>query len=153
MGRYSRIHLGPARKNDPQVLELAAAAEIKPGSLLVITAGEFALAAATTVGKVWLAQENYLSQRSVDTVYAADERVLGLEMQDDTLYAAIIATGVNVTAIGAALTPAASGKLALASTGDLIVAYADEVYNNDTGSDQLIRIRPAGSQSYLSAAA
>lgn len=153
MGRYSRIHLGPARKNDPQVMELAAAAAIQPGCLIVVSAGEFALAGASTVGKVWIAQENYLAQKGVDDAYAADERVIGLEMQADTLYAAVIATGTNVTAVGTPLTPAANGKLAIASTSDLVVAYADEVYNNNTGSDQLIRIRPAGSQSYLSAGA
>lgn len=153
MGRYSKIILGPARKNDPQVLEFPAAASTKPGCLVVVTAGKFALAGAATVGKVWLAQENYLSMQGVDTAYDTDDRVLGIEMQDDVIYAARIATGVNITAVGTALTPAANGMLGIASTSDLVVAYADEVFNNNTGTDQLIRIRPAGSQSYLSAGA
>lgn len=162
MGRYSKIILGPARKNDPQVLEFEASAAIKPGCLVVITAGKFALAGAATVGKVWLAQENYLAMKGVDDSYAAPvagppaipgDRVIGIEMQDDVMYAARIATGVNITAAGTALTPAANGMLGIASTSDLVVAYADEVFNNNTGTDQLIRIRPAGSQSYLSAGA
>lgn len=161
MARYSRIHLGPARKNDPQVREAEAGAAILPGSLLVLTAGRFALAGATTVGKVWLAQENYLAMKGVDTAYAAyaagppvvrGDTVLGLEMQDDTHYAARVATGVNITAVGTALTPAANGTLGIAATGDLIVAYSDEIFNNNTGASQLVRIRPAASASYLSAA-
>jgi hypothetical protein len=163
MGRYSRIHLGPARKNDPQVREAEAAASsaIKPGTLLVLSGGRFANASATTIGKVWLAQENYLAQKGVDVAYAPyvagppvvrGDTVIGLEMQDDSHYAARIATGVNITAVGTALTPAANGMLGIAATSDLVVAYADEVYNNNTGTDQLIRIRPAASASYLSAA-
>lgn len=155
MARYSRIHLGPARRNDPQVREaIAGAAGIVPGNLVVLSSGEFVNAGAATVGKVWLAQENYLAQKGVDVAYAADDdTVIGLELEDDTHYAARVATGVNITAVGTALTPAANGTLGIASTGDLIVAYSDEIYNNDTGSTQLVRIRPAGSGSYLSAAA
>lgn len=161
MGRYSKIHLGPARKNDPQVFEAEAGAVITPGCLVVLSTGRFVLAGATTVGKVWLAQENYLSQKAVDQTYAAyaagppvirGDIVLGLELQEDCIYAARIATGVNITAVGTALTPGANGTLGIASTSDLVVAYSDEVYNNDTGASQLIRIRPAGSASYLSAA-
>lgn len=161
MGRYSRIHLGPARRNDPQVHEAEAGAAIKPGTLIVLSSGRFVNASATTVGKVWLAQENYLAQKNVDASYAAyaagppvvrGDRVLGLELEDDTLYAARIATGVNITAVGVALTPAANGMLGIAATSDLVVAYSDEVYNNNTGTDQLLRIRPAASASYLSAA-
>jgi hypothetical protein len=161
MGRYNKIHLGPARKNDPQVFEAEAGAAITPGCLVVLSSGRFVLAGATTVGKVWLAQENYLLQRTVDQAYTAfsagppevvGDRVLGLEMQDDCLYAARIANGVNITAVGTALTPAANGTLGIAATSDLVVAYADEIFNNNTGATALIRIRPAGSASYLSAA-
>ena len=88
----------------------------------------------------------------MDTDWAQDSLAIGIEMEDDHLYAARIANSVNITAVGTPLTPAANGTLGIASTSDLIVAYSDEVYNNNSGSEQLIRIRPAGSQSYLSAA-
>lgn len=152
MARYNKILLGPGRKNDPQVKELLANVALKPGRLAIITSGKFALAAATTIGKVWLVQDNYLAMKSVDDDWAADSTAVAIEMQDDCLYAARIANGVNITAIGTALTPGANGTLAIASTSDLVVAYSDEVYNNNSGSEQLLRIRPAASQSYLSAA-
>ena len=152
MARYNKIFLGPVEKTKPQVKELLAAAALKPGRLAVITAGKFALAAATTIGKVWLIQDNYLAMKGVDTDWAQDSTAIGIEMEGDHLYAARIATGVNVTAIGTPLTPGANGTLAIAALSDLVVAYSDEVYNNNSGSEQLIRIRPAGSQSYLSAA-
>ena len=161
MARYNKIDLGPARKNDPQVTELEAGVAIVPGSLVVVSSGRFALADASTVGKVWLAQENYLAMRGVDAAYKAyaagppivnGDTVLGIEWEADKHYAVRIATGVNITAIGTKLTPGAGGTLAIASTSDLVVAYADEVYNNNTGVSQLVRVRPAGSASYLSAA-
>lgn len=152
MARFNKIFLGPVQKTLPQVKELLAAAALKPGRLAVITSGKFALAAATTVGKVWLIQDNYLAMKSVDTDWAVDNTAIGIEMEDDCLYAARISTGVNITAVGTPLTPGATGTLAIAGVSDLVVAYSDEVYNNNSGSEQLIRIRPAGSQSYLSAA-
>lgn len=154
MARYSRIHLGPARKNDPQVHEAEAGASsaIKPGTFIVLSSGRFVNAGADTVGKLWLAQENYLAMKGVDTAYKAyvsasdrGDTVLGLEMQDDTHYAAVIATGTNITAVGTPLKLASGGKLAIATPGtDNIVAFSDEVFNNNTGSDQLIRIRVSG---------
>ncbi len=152
MARYNKIFLGPVEKVKPQVRELIANAALKPGRLAVISSGKFVLAGATTIGKLWLIQDNYLAQKGVDDDWAADSLAIGIEMQDDCLYAARVATGVNISAIGTALTPGANGTLAIASTSDLVVAYSEEVYNNNSGSEQLVRVRPAGSQSYLSAA-
>lgn len=153
MPRYNKIFLGPVEKNKPQVKELIGDVALKPGRLVVISSGKWALAGASTVGKVWLVQDNYLALKGVDDDWLDEDLVVALEMEDDCLYAARVANGVNVSAIGTALTPGANGTLAIASTSDLIVAYSDEVYNNSSGSEQLIRIRPAGSQSYLSAGA
>ncbi len=125
MARYNKIYLGPVEKVKPQVRELLAAAALKPGRLAVISTGKFALAGATTVGKVWLIQDNYLAMKGVDYDWAQDSIAIGIEMQDDCLYAARIANGVNITAIGTALTPAANGTLGIASTSDLIVAYSE----------------------------
>tara|TARA_R100000365_G_scaffold3696_1_gene13693 strand:- start:5628 stop:6089 length:462 start_codon:yes stop_codon:yes gene_type:complete len=152
MARYNKIFLGPVQKKLPQVREALASVALLPGRLVVMSSGEFALAGATTVGQVLLVQDNYLASKGVDTEWAADSTAIGIEMQSDELYAARIANGVNITAIGTPLTPAANGTLGIASTSDLVVAYSDEIYNNNSGSEQLLRVRPAGSQSYLSAA-
>lgn len=150
MPRFNKILLGPATLNNPQVMELPAAAAIKPGTLLVVSSGEFALAAADTVGKVWLAQDNYLALKGVDDAYDAGDVVMGLEMTDEMIVAGRIANGVNISAIGTALTPAANGLLAIASTSDKVIGYSAEVYNNTSGSEQVIKFRP--SQGYLTAA-
>lgn len=153
MARFNKIFRGPVDKPKPQVRELLASVALLPGRLVVITSGKFALAGATTVGKVWLVQDNYLQLKGVDDAWAQDNTAIGIELEDDSLYAARIANGVNITAVGTALTPAANGTLGIASTDDLIVAYSDEVYNNNTGSEQLLAIRGAGSASYLAAGA
>ena len=152
MARYNKIFLGPVDDNKPQVKELLGDVALKPGRLVVVSSGKWALAAANTVGKVWLVQDNYLAMKGVDDDWLDEDRVVALEMSGDNVLAARIANGVNITAIGTPLTPGATGTLAIASTSDLIVAYSDEVYNNNSGSEQLLKIRPAGSQSYLSAA-
>lgn len=151
MARYNKIFLGPVQKTLPQVRELICDVALLPGRLVVITGGQWALAGATTVGKVWIVQDNYLQLKSVDTEWTDEETAIGMELLPDMLYAGRIANGVNITAIGTALTPGATGTLAIAAASDLVVAYAEEVYNNNSGSEQLIRIRPAG-LSYLAAA-
>lgn len=152
MARYNKIFLGPVDKPRPQVLEAQASVALLPGRFAVLSSGKFALAGATTVGKAWLIQDNYLGLKDVDDTWAIDETAIGIEMLDDQMYAARIANGVNITAKGVALTYGANGTLAIAALSDLVVAYSAEVYNNNSGSEQLIAIRPAGSQSYLSAA-
>jgi hypothetical protein len=151
MARYNKIFLGPVQENLPQVRELIADVALKPGRLVVITAGQWALAGATTVGKVWIVQDNYLAMKGTDDDWAADSIAIGMELLPESLYAARVANGVNIAAIGTALTPGANGTLAIAAASDLIVAYSEEVYNNNSGSEQLVRVRPAG-LSYLAAA-
>lgn len=152
MARFNKIFLGPTEKNKPQVREALANVALKPGRLVVMSSGKFALAGATTIGKVLLVQDNYLAGKSVDTDWAQDSTAIAIEMMDDELYAARIANSVNITAKDVALTPAANGTLGIASTSDLVVAYSAEIYNNNSGNEQLLMIRPAASQSYLSAA-
>jgi hypothetical protein len=144
MARYNKIYLGPVDKPKPQVRELLASVTLLPGCLTVIDTGKFALAGTSTTGKVRIVQDNYLQLKGVDTAWAQDDRAICMELQDGHIYAGRIPTGVNITAIDTPLTCGASGKLAIAGSGDYVVAFADEVYNNNTGADQLIRIRVAG---------
>ncbi len=150
MARFNKIYLGPVSEPLPQVREALASVAITPGLLVVVTAGEFALAGAATVGKVWVAQDNYLALKGVDDDWAADQTMIGMELLPDRIYAGRIANGVNVS-VGTALTPAANGLLAIASTSDKVIGYAEEAYNNGSGATQLIKFRP--SQGYLTAAA
>lgn len=142
MARNNKIFAGPVSEPLPQIRELPADVAILPGCAIVATAGEFALGTATTVGKIFIAAENFIVIKGVDEEYKVGENVLGLEMLDEQLYYVRIPTGVNV-ALGAALTVGASGKWALQTTTRPTYAYAEEAYNNTSGADQLVRVRAA----------
>ena len=68
--------------------------------------------------------------------------VIGMELLSSQLFNALVPTGNNI-AKGDSLTISATGRLVPVTTGDRVIAIADEAYNNTSGSDQLVRIRPA----------
>jgi hypothetical protein len=150
MARYNKIFAGPVTQVTPQVREAPAAVALTPGVLATYTSGKFALATAATIGKVFVIQDNYLALEGVDTQIAVDDTAIGMELLDEQFFNVRVATGNNLV-IGSALTPAAAGSLALASTSDLVVAYSEETYNNNTGSAQLVRVR-AATNGHLTAA-
>lgn len=144
MARFNKIYLGPVDKPLPQARELPASVALTPGTLVVVAAGKFAPAGDDNEGKFWIVQDNYLQLKGVDANWAANDTAIGLELLDDRIYAGRIGTGANVT-YGTPLKHAANGRLAVATLGtDRVIAYADEVFNNTTGAEQLIKIRVAG---------
>ena len=143
MARYNKIYAGPFQHGKPSAREAIASVDLLPGRFVVLDgSGEFALAGAATVGQAFIVQDNYLALKDPDTAIAAGDRAVALEMIPTQLFYARVATGQNV-AIGAALTFAANGELAIAGSADKVVAHADEAYNNTSGSGQLVRVRPA----------
>jgi hypothetical protein len=148
MARYNKIYAGPFTEATPQVQEAICAAAIMPGTGLVWSGAAFAQAGASTTGKVFVAQDNYLALKNVDVAWPANDRIIGMEMLDEQFFNVLVPTGVNV-AKGAALTTNATGRFILATTGKQVMAFAEEAYNNASGSDQLVRVRAA--KGYLSA--
>ncbi len=142
MARYNKIFAGPVSEVLPQVQERLCAAAILPGTALVESGSSFAQAGAASNSKIYVAQENYLAMKGVDDTWSANDRIIGMEMLDEQFFNVRVPTGVNVTR-GAALTTNASGKFILATTGNRIVAFAEEAYNNTSGADQLVRARVA----------
>lgn len=145
MARYNKIYAGPAEQVKPQVVERPAGAALLPGLIAVIAAGKFQAAAAAATGRLYVVQDNYLTLKGVDDAYAVDETCIGIELMDDQLLNVRVPTATNV-AIDAALTVGANGKVALAAAGDRVIGYAAEAYNNTTGADQLIHMRPANTR-------
>lgn len=151
MARYNKIYAGPFTEATPQVREALAVAATLPGCLVTLNgAGAFALATAATVGKVWIAQDNYLTGKDTDTAWPVGGTMVGMEMLQSQFFNVRVATGQNILT-GDALTPAAGGLLTKASTSDMVVAFAEEAFNNNTGTSQLVRARCA--TGYLTAAA
>lgn len=141
MARYNVIFAGPVGAR-PQVQEAVLAAALLPGVAVVWSSGQFAAAGAATNEKVLVLQDNYLAGKGVDDAWASGDRGVALEMLDEEFFNVRVPTGNNLVR-GSKLTTNSSGKFVLATTGNRIVAIAEEAFNNNTGSDQLVRVRAA----------
>lgn len=143
MARHNKIYAGPFTEATPQVREALASVAILPGSLISLNAqGQFVLAMAGGAAKVYVAQDNYLTMKGVDTAYAVGETTIGMELLDEQFFNLRFPTGVNI-AQDAAITVGTNGKAALAAAGNVVIGYAEEAYNNTSGADQLVRVRAA----------
>lgn len=145
MPRYNKIYAGPVPNVLPQVREAEASVDLLPGTFAVITSGKLAQAAASATGTVLVVQDNYLQLKGVNDAWKAGERAIGIELIDDQLLNVRVPTATNVT-LNAPLTIGANGKAALAAAGDRVVGYAAEAFNNTSGADQLIHMRPANTR-------
>lgn len=142
MARYNKIFAGPFTEATPQVQERICAAAILPGTALVESGSAFAQAGANSGAKIYIAQDNYLALKDVDTATTANDRIIGMEPLDEQFFNVRVPTGVNITR-GANLTTNAAGKFVLATAGQNVKMVAEEAYNNTTGADQLVRARKA----------
>jgi hypothetical protein len=142
MARYNKIYGGPVQETMPQVHEAICDTAVLPGTAVVRTAGKFVAAVAASKGRMFVVQDNYLALKDVDTAWPAGDRIVAMEMLDEMLFRARVPTGTSITQ-DAALTINAAGKFVPATTGNFVVAHANETYNNTSGSDQLVSVRAA----------
>lgn len=148
MPRYNKIFGGPVQETMPQVHEAICAAAVLPGTGVIRTAGNFVQAGASVTGRVFVVQDNYLAMKGVDDAWPAGDRIVAMEMLDEQLFRVRVPTGTSITQ-DQALTTNAAGKFIGATTGKQVLAFANETYNNTTGSDQLVSVRAA--KGYISA--
>lgn len=142
MARYNVILAGPADKVKPQVREAVCPTAALPGTVVISNGTAFAQAAANVTARAYLVQDNYLALKGVDDASPAGDRIIGITLQDDELYNVRIPTGVSVTH-DTPLTTNSAGKLVIATTGQRVLFFAAEIYNNTSGVDQLVRARVA----------
>ena len=143
MARFNKIYAGPVEAVLPQVQEAVKTTTTLPGTAMKFSGSNFVAAGAADNAKLFLAQDNYLLLKGVDDVWAANERVIGMELLPDRFYHVRVPTGQNI-AKGDALTTDANAKFVKAATGNRIVFFAEEAYNNTSGADQLVRARSPG---------
>lgn len=142
MARFNKIFAGPVDQVKPQVQERICAAAVLPGTALIESGANFAQAGASAQAKVYIAQDNYLAQKTVDDAWPAGDRVIGMEPLDEQFFNVRVPTGTNI-ARGANLTTNAAGKFVVATTGQRVILITEEAYNNTSGTDQLVRARKA----------
>ena len=129
------VYIGPAESH-PDVTELLASEAITPGSVMVVTSGEFALAGADQGGVTYFALENILEE--VTDAYAIDDTVQGGRPKSGEYYELTLAASQTI-AKDAALTTNASGNLVALGAGSNTVCYADEAVTT-TGAAGKIRV-------------
>ncbi len=142
MARYNKIYAGPFTEATPQVQERILNGAYLPGTAVVESGSNFAQAGANSGDKVYILQDNYLALKGVDDAWTSGDTGIGMELLDEQFFNVRVPTGVNV-ARGAELTTSAAGKFVLATSGQNVIVVAEEAYNNNTGSDQLVRVRKA----------
>lgn len=142
MARFNKIFAGPVEYTLPQVQEAIKDTTTLPGTAVKLSAGKFVAAGASDNAKIFIVQDNYLLLRGVDDAWAAGDRIIGMEPLDELFFNVRVPTGQNI-AKGDGLTTDANGKFVKVAADGRIIMFAEEAYNNTTGSDQLVRARKA----------
>lgn len=129
------VYIGPAEQH-PDVFEAPASEAISPRQVMVLTAGEFALAGAAAVSPVYLAGCNILEE--VTDAYAIGETVQGFRPKSGEYYELQLAASQTIAKNGPLKTDASGNLIAQGGTGN-ILCYADEAVTT-TGSVGSIRV-------------
>lgn len=147
MARYNTIYQGPFNEYEPQTVEGFVSAASLPGTIVRRGASNALTVGAASLGaeaRYYILAEGYLGGpgQSLDTNVATNTTAEAYDIHERENYAALLADGQNVTALDTPLTVNTSGQLQIATVGTHeVVFYANEIYNNNTGSAQLIRVR------------
>ena len=129
------VYVGPAEQH-PDVFEALAAAAIAPRTVMVLTAGAFAVAGAAAVSPVYIADTNVLGE--LTDSYATGDTVQGFRPKSGEYYNLTLAASQVIAKNGPLKTDAIGNLVAQAGTGN-ILCYADEAVTT-TGSTAKIRV-------------
>ena len=144
MARYGTVFAGAVQKTMPASIERAVDAATAPGTIVTINAtDEFIPHASQGLrGSFFILSENTITQDDTDTNIPANQTGIGYYPALDCFYHVLVETGTNMTAEVTQLTSNGAGVLEVAAVGDEILFIAAETYNNTTGSNQLVLVRP-----------
>lgn len=148
MGRHNKIFRGPVEMDRPYSEERVVTADTAPGTLVIVnnTTDQFVPHNdAGGRGSFFVLNEDFISQQDTDTNIRAGDIGVAYYPYEKYRFAALLATGNNVSR-GQALASNGTGQLRVAQAGEEVLFYAMETYNNDTGSNQLLRVRPGAGE-------
>lgn len=144
MARKGTIFAGSVNKTMPQSTERDVDAATAPGTIVTINNDNEFIPHATQGGRgsFFILSENTLTQDDTDTNIPANQTGIGYYPDQNCFYHVLVETGTNMTAEVTLLTSNGSGVLEVAASGDEVLFVATETYNNNTGSNQLVEVRP-----------
>ncbi len=144
MARYGTIFAGGVEKTMPPSLNRDVDVALAPGTICTLNGDqEFVAHASQGVrGSFFILAEGYLTQDDTDTNIPANETGVGYYPLDDKFFYVLVETGTSVVNEVTLLTSNGSGALEIAASGDEVLFVAAETFNNTTGSNQLVAVRP-----------
>lgn len=144
MARYGTVFAAPAEKTMPHSLNRAVDVETAPGTICTLNGDEEFIAHASqgVRGSFFIISEGFLTQDDADTNIPANNTAVGYYPAMDCRFNVLVETGTSVTNEVTQLTSNGSGALEVATSGDEVLFIAAETFNNTTGSNQLVTVRP-----------
>lgn len=144
MARYGTIFAGPVEKTMPYSRNTDVDVDLAPGTIVTLNGDQEFVAHATqgVRGAFYILAENYLTQDDTDTDIPANQTGIGYLPDESCFFHVLVETGTSVVRGVTQLTSNGSGALEIAASGDDVMFIADETYNNTTGSNQLVLVRP-----------
>ena len=144
MARYGTIFAGGIEKTMPPSVNRDADVALAPGTIVTLNPdGEFIAHASQGVrGSFFILAEGYLTQDDTDTNIPANGTGVGYYPLDDKFFYVLVETATSVVDEVTLLTSNGAGVLEIAASGDEVLFVAAETYNNTTGANQLVAVRP-----------
>lgn len=144
--RFHTVIAGPARKNDPQVIEAIMAEAVMPGSLVQLNASGN-LAKHSTAGGSGVAlalQHNYIGGDDIRVAVPAGDTGAAIMCEDDVDYHMLVKAG-QVLLENEGLVSAGDGTLQKSTTPDtdVVLFFSREKITVSTEA-QLVKVRKSG---------
>ncbi|SCB88685.1 hypothetical protein GA0061081_102207 [Gilliamella bombicola] len=142
MIRFKTVIGGPARKNDPQTIDLKTGEAIAPCSLVAVVNNK--LMKHSAVGEQTQAlviTNDYLGGHDIRDNVPNDTSGIAIICEDDVTYHVLVKAG-EVLTVGDKLTSNGDGTLKKASGTDAVLFYAFETYTVGATAEQ-VRVRKA----------
>lgn len=142
MIRFKTVLGGPARKNDPQTIDLKTGEAIAPCSLVAVVNNKLMKhSAAGEQTQALVITNDYLGGHDIRDNVPNDTSGIAIICEDGVTYHVLVKAG-EVLAIGDKLTSNGDGTLKKANGGDAVIFYAFENYTVGATAEQ-VRVRKA----------
>ena len=142
MMRFKTVIGGPARKNDPQTIDLKTGEAIAPCSLVAVVNNKLMKhSAAGEQTQALVITNDYLGGHDIRDNVPNDTSGIAIICEDDVTYHVLVKAGEALT-VGDKLASNGDGTLKKTSGTDAVLFYAFETYTVGATAEQ-VRVRKA----------
>lgn len=119
------IYRGPVER-EPETINLPVSATLSPGVFVKKNAGQLEAAGGST-GRLMVLSNRRFMETDITTAYAVDETAIAYRVEPEQEYQMLAATGNYADQVE--LSCSADGKLKVAVTGEVVLAFVDGAKN------------------------